>query len=68
LWLASPAIHQAQSLIWSSKAPDQAPSGADPLRELSSMELWRTDEIAPVVLLILFELMMLGLINYAMPI
>ena len=32
------------------------------------MELWRTDEIAPVVLLILFELMMLGLINYAMPI
>ena len=37
-------------------------------RKLSSMELWRTDEIAPVVLLILFELMMLGLINYTMPI
>jgi hypothetical protein len=36
--------------------------------ELSSMEFWRTDEIAPVVLLILFELMMLGLINYTMSI
>lgn len=32
------------------------------------MEFWRTDEIAPVVLLILVELMVLGLINYAMPI
>jgi hypothetical protein len=32
------------------------------------MEFWRTDEIAPVVLVILFELMVLGLINYTMPI
>jgi hypothetical protein len=28
------------------------------------MKFWRTDEIAPVVLIILFELMVLGLINY----
>ena len=27
------------------------------------MEFWRTDEIAPVVLIILFELMVLGLIK-----
>ena len=26
------------------------------------MEFWRTDEIAPIVLIILFELMVLGLI------
>ena len=32
------------------------------------MEFWRTDEIAPFVLIILFELMVLGLINYTMPI
>ena len=32
------------------------------------MEFWRTDEIAPVVLIILIELMVLGLINYTMPI
>jgi hypothetical protein len=33
------------------------------------MEFWRTDEIAPVVvLIILFELMVLGLINYTIPI
>jgi hypothetical protein len=32
------------------------------------MEFWRTDEIAQVVLLILVELMVLGLINYTMPI
>jgi hypothetical protein len=32
------------------------------------MEFWRTDEIAPVVLLILVELMVLGLINYTMPV
>jgi hypothetical protein len=32
------------------------------------MEFWRTDEIAPVVLIILLELMLLGLINYTMPI
>jgi hypothetical protein len=30
------------------------------------MEFWRTDEIAPVVLIILLELMLLGLINYTM--
>ena len=36
--------------------------------ELPSMEFWRTDEIAPIVLIILFELMVLGLINYTMPI
>src|SRR5580704_11598166 len=28
------------------------------------MEFWRTDEIAPIVLIVLFELMVLGLINY----
>jgi hypothetical protein len=32
------------------------------------MEFWRTDEIAPVVLIILLGLMLLGLINYTMPI
>jgi hypothetical protein len=32
------------------------------------MEFLRTDEIAPIVLIILFELMVLGLINYTMPI
>jgi hypothetical protein len=32
------------------------------------MEFWRTDEIAPVVLIILLELMLLGVINYTMPI
>jgi hypothetical protein len=32
------------------------------------MEFWRTDEIPPVVLIILLELMLLGLINYTMPI
>jgi hypothetical protein len=32
------------------------------------MEFWRTDEIAPVVLIILLELTLLGLINYTMPI
>ena len=32
------------------------------------MEFWRTDEIAPIVLIILIELMVLGLINYNMPI
>ena len=32
------------------------------------MEFWRTDEIAPVVLIILLELMLLGLINYTMQI
>jgi hypothetical protein len=32
------------------------------------MEFWRTDEIAPIVLIVLFELMVLGLINYTMPI
>jgi hypothetical protein len=32
------------------------------------MEFWRTDEVAPVVLIILLELMVLGLINYMMPI
>jgi hypothetical protein len=32
------------------------------------MEFWRTDEIAPIVLIILIELMLLGLINYTMPI
>jgi hypothetical protein len=32
------------------------------------MEFWRTDEIAPIVLIILIELMVLGLINYTMPI
>jgi hypothetical protein len=31
------------------------------------MEFWRTDEIVPVVLIILFELMVLGLINYTAP-
>jgi hypothetical protein len=31
------------------------------------MEFWRTDEIAPVTLIILFELMVLGLINYTLP-
>jgi hypothetical protein len=31
------------------------------------MEFWRTDEIGPVVL-ILLERMLLGLINYTMPI
>ena len=35
--------------------------------ELPSMEFWRTDEIAPVVLIILFELMALGLINCTAP-
>ena len=32
------------------------------------MEFWRTDETAPIVLIILLELMVLGLINYTMPI
>ena len=32
------------------------------------MEFWRTDEIAPIVLIIFFELMVLGWINYTMPI
>jgi len=32
------------------------------------MEFWRTEEIAPVILIILLELMVLGLINYSMPI
>jgi hypothetical protein len=32
------------------------------------MEFWRSDEIAPFVFVILFELMVLGLINYTMPI
>jgi hypothetical protein len=32
------------------------------------MEFWRTDEIAPVVLIILLERMLLGLINYTMQI
>jgi hypothetical protein len=36
--------------------------------EFLSVEFWKTDEIAPVVLIILFELMVLGLINYTMPI
>jgi hypothetical protein len=36
--------------------------------EFLSMEFWRTDEIAPVVLILLLELMLLGLINYTMPI
>ena len=54
--------------------PDLAPSrsGAsaapDPSWEFPSMEFWRTDEIAPLVLIILIELMVLGLINYTMPI
>ena len=52
-------------------APDLrsgASAAADPLREFPAMEFLRTDEIAPVVLIILFELMVLGLINYTMPI
>ena len=32
------------------------------------MEFWTTDEIAPFVFIILFELMVLGFINYTMPI
>jgi hypothetical protein len=31
------------------------------------MDFWRSDEIAPFVFIILFELMVLGLINYTMP-
>jgi hypothetical protein len=57
-------------------APDLHPPGQGaPLRlilcgswEFPLMEFWRTDEIAPVVLIILLELMRLGLINYTMPI
>jgi len=63
-----PAIHQAQPLIW--LPPGQGPPfAADPLRgwEIPSMEFWRTDEIVPVILIILFELMVLGLINYTAP-
>jgi hypothetical protein len=62
-----PAIHQAQPLICTLQVQG-ASAAPDPLRELPSMEFWRTDEIAPVVLIILFELMVLGLINYTMPI
>jgi hypothetical protein len=57
-----------QPLIWSSKPKIRSPTAPELLRELPSMVLWRTDEIAPVILLILVELMVLGRINYTIPI
>jgi len=52
------------------QAQIRPPAAPDPCGswEFPSMEFWRTDEIAPVVLIILLELMLLGLINYTMPI
>jgi hypothetical protein len=32
------------------------------------MEFWRSDEIAPIVVVLIVELMVLGWINYTMPI